>query len=109
MGLDNVDQTLPVDDDSDNAETAHLWKMLSDSGMEIKGSPFRFPNCQISRPTQDLVELITSLIVEAGLPGASERCSARLLYTVRSVCELYISVVPEYHRYKMSFFFLFTD
>jgi len=98
LGMDNVDQTLPEDDDRDNAETAHLWKMLSDGGMEIKGSPFRFPVCQISRSTQDLVELITALVAEAGLPGASERCSARLLFTVRSVCELYISVVPEFHR-----------
>lgn len=101
LGIDNIDQTLPEDDDRDNAETAHLWKMLSDAGMEIKGSPFRFPVCQISRSTQDLVELVTALVVEAGLPGASERCSARLLFTVRSVCELYISVVPEYHREEL--------
>jgi hypothetical protein len=29
--------------------TVHLWKMLSEGGMEVKWSPFRFPHCQISR------------------------------------------------------------
>lgn len=93
---DNIEQTMVEEDE--NVETAHLWKMLSEGGMEIKWSPFRFPPCQISRSTQDLIEMLTNLVQEAGSPGATERSSARLLFTVRSVCELYVSVVPEYHR-----------
>ena len=89
-----ADQTVT----QESGETAHLWKMLSEGGLEMKWSPFVFPNCQISRSTQELIELLSSLVNEAVLNGATERCAARLLYTVRSICELYLSVVPEYHR-----------
>lgn len=95
---DNIEQTIVEEEERNNAETAHLWKMLSEGGMEVKWSPFRFPHCQISRSTQDLIEMLTNLVQEAGLSSASERSSARLLFTVRSICELYVSVVPEYHR-----------
>lgn len=95
---DNIEQTVVEEEEKNNAETAHLWKMLSEGGMEVKWSPFRFPHCQVSRSTQDLIELLTTLVQEAGLASATERSSARLLFTVRSICELYISVVPEYHR-----------
>ncbi|XP_057365383.1 centromere/kinetochore protein zw10 homolog [Daphnia carinata] len=95
---DNIEQTMVEEDERNSAETAHLWKMLSEGGMEIKWSPFRFPPCQISRSTQDLIEMLTNLVQEAGLSSATERSSARLLFTVRSICELYVSVVPEYHR-----------
>lgn len=94
---DNAEQTV-VEEEANNAETAHLWKMLSEGGMEIKWNPFRFPQCQISRSTQELIDMLTSLVQEAGLSSATERSSARLLFTVRSICELYISVVPEFHR-----------
>lgn len=95
---DNQDQTITGEEEADNAENAHLWKMLSDGGMDIKWSPFRFPHCQISKSTQDLIDMLTGLVQEAGLSSATERSSARLLFTVRSICELYLSVVPEYHR-----------
>lgn len=95
---DNAEKTVVEEEEKNNAETAHLWKMLSEGGMEVKWSPFRFPHCQISRSTQDLIEMLTTLVQEAGLRSATERSSARLLFTVRSICELYVSVVPEYHR-----------
>lgn len=95
---DNLEQTMTDEDQQNNAETAHLWKMLSEGGMEVKWSPFRFPHCQISRSTQELIQMLTTLVQEAGLSCATERSSARLLFTVRSICELYISVVPEFHR-----------
>lgn len=95
---DNPDQTINDEEEANNAETAHLWKMLNEGGMDIKWSPFRFPHCQISKSTQDLIEMLTGLVQEAGLTSATERSSARLLFTVRSICELYLSVVPEYHR-----------
>jgi len=102
-GDNQADQTLGVEavamermDGTDGSH--HLWKMLNEGGMEMKSSPFSFPNCQISRATQQLIELLSSLINEAVLCSATERCAARLLFTVRSICELYVSVVPEYHR-----------
>ena len=95
---DNIEQTIVDEEAQNNAETAHLWKMLSEGGMEVKWNPFRFPHCQISKSTQDLIEMLTSLVQEAGLSSTSDRGSARLLFTVRSICELYVSVVPEFHR-----------
>ena len=79
-------------------ETAHLWKILCDGGTDLKSSPFSFPKCHISRSAKDLAMLIDRLVDEALLSVVSDRCSARLLYTVRSVCELYLSVIPEFHR-----------
>ena len=95
---DNIEQTIVDEEEQNNAETAHLWKMLSEGGMEVKWNPFRFPHCQISKSTQDLIEMLTSLVQEAGLSSTSDRGSARLLFTVRSICELYVSVVPQFHR-----------
>ena len=56
---DNIEQTIVDEEEQNNAETAHLWKMLSEGGMEVKWNPFRFPHCQISRSTQDLIEMLT--------------------------------------------------
>lgn len=102
-GDNQADQTLNMEavamERMDGADGSHhLWKMLNEGGMEMKSSPFSFPICQISRATQQLIELLSSLINEAVLCSATERCAARLLFTVRSICELYVSVVPEYHR-----------
>jgi len=85
-------------DGAANETTAHLWKMLGEGGMEVKWSPFRFPPCLVSRSAQELVELLTDLVREAGLSSTLERCVARLLFTVRSIVELFVSVLPEYHR-----------
>jgi len=91
-----ADQTVNLDAVESSGD--HLWKMLNEGGMEMKSSPFSFPICQISRATQELIELMSSLINEAVLCSATERCAARLLFTLRSICELYVSVTPEYHR-----------
>jgi hypothetical protein len=42
--------------------------------------------------------MLTKLVQEAGLSNVTERSSASLLFTVQSICELYISAEPEYHR-----------
>ena len=99
-GPDGQDETLMAADNQE--ETAHLWKMLGEGGSELKWSPFRFPACQISRSVQELVQLITAQVEESLLSSATDRVTARLLFTVRSVCELYISVVPEYHRKELA-------
>ena len=63
-----ADQTVT----QDVGETAHLWKMLSEGGMEMKWSPFVFPQCHVSRSTQELIELVGSLVSEACLSEASK-------------------------------------
>ena len=39
------------------------------------------------------IEMLASLVQETGLSSTFDRGSARLLFTVRSICELYVSVI----------------
>ena len=83
-------------------EAAALCRMMDEAagvmtarGANVQWSPLAIVKCLISRSTQQLTELMESLIDEA-ITSPPDR-SSRLLYTVRLICELHMSAVHRFH------------
>ncbi|XP_047119995.1 centromere/kinetochore protein zw10 homolog isoform X1 [Schistocerca piceifrons] len=56
---------------------------------------FQFPQCKISKSTQDVLKIVFDILEEA--TQRTDFCAVRLFYTARNVFELYRAVVPTYH------------
>jgi len=78
----------------------HAVKSEFDSTDQVlKPHTFRFPACQISASTKRLVDQAYELMVEA--TQSSPYIAAQLLYAVRMMFELYLDVVPIYHKERL--------
>lgn len=64
-------------------------KQLSDRTLGL-------PTCRISTSVEQLMELALTTMSEA--VGSSRQCSIQLFFTVRDVFQLYLDVVPTYHK-----------
>lgn len=62
----------------------------------LKDMSFHLPKCQISKSTQEILELTRRILDEAC--NSSDACAVRLFYTCRNIFEMYIGLVPEHHK-----------
>uniref|UniRef100_A0A1B6K948 Centromere/kinetochore protein zw10 homolog n=1 Tax=Graphocephala atropunctata TaxID=36148 RepID=A0A1B6K948_9HEMI len=63
---------------------------------ELSPYTFQFPSCQISKSTDELLDLVNEILRE--IPHNMEMCAVRLFYTARNVFIMYCDVVPEFHE-----------
>ncbi|KAG8240692.1 Centromere/kinetochore protein zw10, partial [Homalodisca vitripennis] len=63
---------------------------------EVSPHTFQFPSCQISKSTDELLDLVNEILRE--IPKNTDMCVVKLFYTARNVFIMYCDVVPEFHE-----------
>ncbi|XP_067941918.1 centromere/kinetochore protein zw10 homolog [Watersipora subatra] len=64
---------------------------------KLSENTLKFPSCAISETTVDLMKLAHSMLEEA-CGSSNAACCSQIVYAVRSMFELYTSVVPDFHH-----------
>ncbi|CAN7996984.1 unnamed protein product [Ixodes hexagonus] len=81
------------------AVTEKTKQAALDDGLDT--SLFKFPRCQVSKFTEELVELLKTTLenMQEGSEGPTPQTWH--LGTVRDICELYSGIVPLYHQHAI--------
>ncbi|XP_023210107.1 centromere/kinetochore protein zw10 homolog [Centruroides sculpturatus] len=66
----------------------------------LNNENFKFPKCEISVFTKEILDLIHEVLQEA--TKSNQICAIKLFYIARNICELYCNVVPVYHQDRIS-------
>lgn len=76
----------------DNLSNCYVTQMNS----KLDKNTFQLPACYISKSTKEILDLSKSIFEEA--LSSNDLCAVKLYYTSRNIFEMYIGVVPEYHK-----------
>lgn len=66
----------------------------------LNNESFKFPKCEISIFTKEILDLIHEVLQEATKSNGT--CAIKLFYIARNICELYCNVVPVYHQDRIT-------
>jgi len=114
---DDIHNTILVDSSTDRAVLTSLGdieKSLqnkkgvkheppstpTDTGNMLSKFTFCLPACRISECTEKLMKLAYQTLIEA--TQSTPQCAIQLFYTVRNMFELYLNVLPTYHKQHLS-------
>ncbi|KAF6024759.1 ZW10 [Bugula neritina] len=103
MELFNTIQ-LDEKDNSNNKWSSFIAKREDSNSKDIDSqierlseNTLKFPACAISESCMELLTLVHEMMEEACISGHAA-CTTQILYTIRSMFELYTSVVSDHHR-----------
>ncbi|KAG8195261.1 hypothetical protein JTE90_028412 [Oedothorax gibbosus] len=94
----NMYHTVTVRDFPAVSETMDATQLneMSVNKSTLSKSSFSFPECQVSESVKDLTKLLVDVKDEAKNIDPSH--AHKLYYVGRKICELYMCVVPTYHK-----------